>query len=80
MLLVNVGQHTINVEHVLAFIDHEAVLKVVFGTRAGDTEASATHGRYTLALEGDEAEQMRAWLSRNAEVVRGTAKTGFAIE
>lgn len=80
MLLVNVGSHTINVDHVLTFIDNEASLKIVFGASGAETDASTVHGRYTLTLEGDEAEQLRAWLEHNAEVVRGTTKAGFSVE
>lgn len=78
MLLVNVGQHTINIEQVVAFHQNEDHVKVMFNARsaadAGDVAL------YTIELTGDEAERMRAWLKRNAEGVRGTAHTGFSID
>jgi len=78
MLLVNVGQYTINVEQVVAFSDHEEGVEIIFNARpsTGDEREDAL---YTLTLTGKEAERMRAWLKRNAEGVRGTAQTGFSI-
>lgn len=79
MLLVNVGQHTINIDHVVAFHQNEDHVKVMFNARSGDA-ASPTPSLYTIELTGEEADRMRAWLKRNAEGVRGTAQTGFSIE
>jgi hypothetical protein len=79
MLLVNVGQHTINIEQVVAFHQNEDHVKVMFNTRSGDAPSSDS-SLYTIELTGEEAERMRAWLKRNAEGVRGTAQTGFSIE
>ena len=49
-----------------------------------NTHASSPEGQeaalYTIELTGEEAERMRAWLTRNAEGVRGTAQTGFSID
>jgi hypothetical protein len=78
MLLVNVGQHTINVEQVVAFSDHDDRVEIMFNARpsAGGESNGAL---FTLTLTGQEADRMRAWLKRNAEGVRGTAQTGFSI-
>lgn len=78
MLLVNVGQHTINVEQVVAFRDHDGGVEITFNARP-PADAAADGGLFTLDLTGQEAERMRAWLKRNAEGVRGTAQTGFSI-
>jgi len=79
MLLVNVGQHTINIDQVVAFHQNEGHVKVMFNARSGDA-TSQTTSLYTIELTGEEADRMRAWLKRNAEGVRGTAQTGFSIE
>jgi len=79
MLLVNVGQHTINIDQVVAFHQNEDHVKVMFNARSGDA-TSQTTSLYTIELTGEEADRMRAWLKRNAEGVRGTAQTGFSIE
>lgn len=80
MLLVNVGSHTINVDHVVAFIDDDDTVDVVFNAHSPDHEATAGDGsRYVLTLTGQEASRMRAWLDRNAEGVRGSEQTGFHI-
>jgi len=79
MLLVNVGQHTINIEQVVAFHQNEDHVKVMFNARSSDAPSSDS-SLYTIELKGKEAERMRAWLKRNAEGVRGTAQTGFSIE
>ncbi len=78
MLLVNVGQHTINVEQVVAFSDHEDGIEIVFNARPSSGD-DADDALFALTLTGEEAERMRAWLKRNAEGVRGTAQTGFSI-
>lgn len=75
MLLVNVGTHILNVEQALAFIDGDDTITVVFGPDGG-----ADGERYTITLDGDEADRMRTWLQRNAEGVRGTGQTGFTID
>lgn len=82
MLLVNVGPHTINIDHVVAFIDNDDHIRVVFDAAHPSSNGRAskgTGGHYTLQLEGEEAERMRAWLKRNAEGVRGSETTGFSI-
>ena len=78
MLLVNVGEHTINVEQVVAFSDREDGVEIMFNARPS-TGGSDGRSLFTLELTGKEAERMRAWLKRNAEGVRGTAQTGFSI-
>ena len=78
MLLVNVGQHTINIEQVVAFHQNEDHVKVMFNARSSDAPSSDS-SLYTLELTGKEAERMRPWLKR-AEGVRGTAQTAFSIE
>lgn len=78
MLLVNVGQHTINVEQVVAFSDHDNGIEIMFNARPS-VGGKGNGALYTLELTGQEAERMRAWLKRNAEGVRGTAQTGFSI-
>lgn len=78
MLLVNVGQHTINVEQVVAFSDREDSVEIMFNARSSGSGDSAD-ALFTLELTGKEAERMRAWLKRNAEGVRGTVQTGFSI-
>jgi hypothetical protein len=74
MLLVNVGTHILNVEQALGFLDEDDTVTIIFAADAASGE------RYTLTLEGDEADRMRTWLKRNAEGVRGTGTTGFTIE
>ena len=79
MLLVNVGQHTINVDQVVAFVENEDHVAVKFNARNGALDGGDA-SLYTIELTGTEAERMRAWLKRNAEGVRGTAQTGFNID
>jgi hypothetical protein len=79
MLLVNVGHHTINVDQVVAFIQNDDHVKVMFNARTRGADGRDA-SLYTIELTGEEAERMRAWLKRNAEGVRGTAQTGFSIE
>lgn len=78
MLLVNVGSHTINIDHVVAFVEKGAAIDIIFSdghTGSGD----ASGERFKLTLTDEEADRMRAWLDRNAEGVRGTEQTGFHI-
>ncbi len=74
MLLVDVGTHIINIDHVLAFREDSDDLVVIY---QGPSEADGDP--FTLRLTGDEAQRMQAWLKRNAEGIRGTAPTGFEI-
>ncbi|PEN13901.1 hypothetical protein CRI94_07545 [Longibacter salinarum] len=74
MLLVNVGAHTINVEQALAFHDDGDTVEIIFASDGEEDE------RYTIELDGKQAERMRAWLDRNAEGVRGNERAGFHIE
>ena len=80
MLLVNVGQHTINVDQVIAFIENEGGIQIMFSAHSRTSDTGTGDSLFTLELTGEEAERMRAWLNRNAEGVRGTAQTGFTIE
>lgn len=74
MLFVDVGPYTINVEQAIAFHDDGDTLRIIF-TADGEKD-----GRYTIDLEGQQADRMRAWLKRNAEGVRGNERAGFYIE
>lgn len=80
MLLVNVGSHTINIDHVVAFIDDDDAIDVVFSASAAEASGASGDARYVLTLTGQEADRMRAWLDRNAEGVRGGEQTGFHID
>lgn len=81
MLLVNVGSHTINVDHVVAFVDADDSIDIIFnpGPTQSDPNKRSDDGRFVLTLTGQEADRMRAWLDRNAEGVRGSEQTGFHI-
>ena len=74
MLLVDVGSHIINVDHVLAFREDDSDLIVMYQGKGASGDDP-----FTLRLTGEEAARMRAWLKRNAEGIRGTAPTGFEI-
>lgn len=74
MLLVNVGSHTINIDHVVAFVDRDTAIDIIFSDGPSDEDE-----RFSVTLTDEEADRMRAWLDRNAEGVRGTEQTGFHI-
>lgn len=78
MLLVNVGSHTINIDHVVAFVDDDTAIDIIFSEGRGGPGGAANE-RFKLTLTDEEADRMRAWLDRNAEGVRGTEQTGFHI-
>ncbi len=77
MLLVNVGSHTINIDHVVAFVDKDTAIDIIFSD--GHPGQPDDESRFVLTLSDEEADRMRAWLERNAEGVRGTEQTGFHI-
>lgn len=75
MLLVRVGSHTINVDHVAAFIEKGDATDVVF---AVPQPKGASDGLFTLTLDGEASRQLRHWISRNAESGKGHP-AGFSM-
>ena len=77
MLLVQIGSITINVDHVVAFVEEDEATMIVFAVPQKNATADAK-GLYTLRVDGDASRQLRHWISRNAE--RGTSHpAGFAM-
>jgi hypothetical protein len=77
MLLVRVGQHTINIDHVAAFVEDGDTTVVIFAV-PHKNGATTTDGLYSLTLEGQASKQLRFWISRNAESGKGRP-AGFSM-
>lgn len=74
MILVNVGEYTINVENVLAFHVEDDDTLVIFGLSSGKSSGDT----YTIRLQGEASKRMQAWLKKNSEGINEESP-GFAI-
>ncbi|MDQ7040340.1 MAG: hypothetical protein Q9M35_05315 [Rhodothermus sp.] len=73
MLLVRAGTYTINIDRVLFFREEKGGLVVTFAIPSKENAEL-----YTLRLKGQDAEQLRQWLARNAEGIE-RPEAGFAL-